>query len=83
MAKLSMHNGLRNITRQYDRIRRPIRQHIPAQPQKTVHKLESDGKASCEFDILETDKAEIKVEVDATPGKIVEVSDEEYQIGKD
>jgi uncharacterized membrane protein YkoI len=50
---------------------------------QTEYELEADGKASYEFDILETDKEEIKVEVDATSGKIVEVSYEEYQIGKD
>ena len=50
---------------------------------ETEYELEADGKASYEFDILEADKEEIKVEVDATTGKIVEVSYEEYQIGKD
>jgi len=50
---------------------------------ETEYELESDGKASYEFDILEADKEEIKVEVDATTGKIVEVSYEEYQIGKE
>jgi len=47
------------------------------------YELEPDGKASYEFDILEADKEEVKVEVDATTGKIVEVSYEEYQIGKE
>lgn len=47
------------------------------------YELEPDGKASYEFDIFEADKEEIKVEVDATTGKIVEVSYEEYQIGKE
>lgn len=50
---------------------------------ETEYELESDGKASYEFDILEGDKEEIKVEVDVTTGKIVEVSYEEYQIGKE
>jgi uncharacterized membrane protein YkoI len=50
---------------------------------ETEYELEADGKASYEFDILEADKEEIKVEVDAATGKIVEVSYEEYQIGKD
>lgn len=50
---------------------------------ETEYELEADGKASYEFDILEADKEEIKAEVDATTGKIVEVSYEEYQIGKD
>jgi uncharacterized membrane protein YkoI len=47
------------------------------------YELESDGKASYEFDILEADGEEVKVEVDATTGKIVEVSYEIYQIGQE
>lgn len=50
---------------------------------ETEYELESDGKASYEFDITEADGEEIKVEVDAATGKIVEVSYEEYQIGKE
>lgn len=59
---------------------------LAAHPGKVVeveYELESDGKASYEFDILEADKEEIKVEVDATTGKIVEVSYESYQIGNE
>lgn len=48
---------------------------------ETEYELEPDGKASYEFDILEADKEEIKVEVDATTGKIVEKSYEVYQVG--
>lgn len=47
------------------------------------YELESDGKASYEIDVLEADKEEIKVEIDATTGKIVEVSYESYQIGEE
>ena len=47
------------------------------------YELEPDGKASYEFDITEADKEEIKVEVDGTTGKIVEVAYEEYQVGKE
>lgn len=50
---------------------------------ETEYELEPDGKASYEFDILEADNEEVKVEVDATTGKIVEVSYEVYQIGKE
>ena len=46
------------------------------------YELESDGKASYEIDILEVDGEEVKVEVNATTGKIVEVSYEVYQVGK-
>jgi uncharacterized membrane protein YkoI len=47
------------------------------------YELEPDGKASYEFDITEADGEEVKVEVDATTGKIVETSYEVYQIGKE
>lgn len=50
---------------------------------ETEYEIEEDGKVSYEFDILEADKEEVKVEVDATTGKIVEVSYENYQIGKE
>jgi uncharacterized membrane protein YkoI len=47
------------------------------------YELEADGKGSYEFDILEADNEEVKVEVDATTGKITEVSYEVYQIGRE
>ena len=50
---------------------------------ETEYELESDGKASYEFDILEADKEEVKVEVDAVTGKIVEVDYEVYQVGQE
>ena len=50
---------------------------------ETEYELESDGTASYEFDILEADKEEVKVEVDATTGKIVEVDYEVYQVGQE
>lgn len=59
---------------------------LAAHPGKVVeveYEIEPDGKVSYEFDILEADNEEVKVEVDATTGKIVEVSYEEYQIGKE
>jgi uncharacterized membrane protein YkoI len=55
----------------------------PGEVVEVEYEIESDGKASYEFDILEADKEEIKVEVDATTGKIVEVSYENYQIGQE
>jgi uncharacterized membrane protein YkoI len=50
---------------------------------ETEYEIESDGNASYEFDILEADKEEIKVEVDAVTGKIVEVDYEVYQVGQE
>jgi uncharacterized membrane protein YkoI len=47
------------------------------------HGLESDGKASYEVDILEVDKEEVKVEIDAATGKVVEVGYEGYQLGEE
>ncbi len=53
----------------------------PGTVAEVEYELEPDGKASYEFDITEADGEEIKVEVDATTGKIVEVGYENYQIG--
>ena len=53
----------------------------PGNVVETEYELEQNGKASYEFDIEEADGEEIKVEVDAGTGKIVEVSYEVYQIG--
>ncbi len=48
------------------------------------YEIESDGSASYEFDIKTADKGEIKLEIDATSGKIVEDNEKEiYQIGKE
>ena len=48
------------------------------------YEIESDGNASYEFDIKTADKGEIKLEVDATSGKIIEDNEKEiYQIGKE
>jgi len=51
--------------------------------EEVEYELESDGKASYEIDILQADHDEVKVEIDATSGKIVEVSYESYQIGEE
>lgn len=45
------------------------------------YELEANGGASYEFDITEADGEEIKVEIDASTGKVAEVSYEVYQIG--
>lgn len=46
--------------------------------------IESDGKASYEFDIRQADGQEIKIEIDAESGKIVEDDQKEiYQIGQE
>ena len=50
---------------------------------ETEYELEPDGKASYEFDITEADGEEVKIEVDATTGKIVETNYEVYQVGQE
>lgn len=50
---------------------------------ETEYELESDGKASYEFDITEADGEEVKIEVDAITGKIVETHYEVYQVGQE
>lgn len=49
----------------------------------TDFEIEPDGKASYEFDIQTEDGKEMKVEVDATSGKIVEANQEIFGIGED
>jgi len=54
----------------------------PGEIVETEYEIEPDGSASYEFDI-KTKDGEVKVEVDATSGKIVEQGKEIYQIGKE
>lgn len=55
---------------------------FPGEVIETEYEIEPDGAASYEFDI-KTKDGELKVEVDATSGKVVEHSTEIYQIGKE
>lgn len=55
----------------------------PGEVVEAEYEIESNGDASYEFDIM-TDKGEIKLEVDASTGKIIEDNQKEYyQIGKE
>ncbi len=45
------------------------------------YEIEEDGAASYEFDIIDKEGKEMKVEVDASSGKIVEANQEHWQIG--
>lgn len=45
------------------------------------YEIEEDSAASYEFDIVDNDGKEMKVEVDASSGKIVEANQEHWQIG--
>lgn len=59
---------------------------LAAHPGRIVeveYELESDGKASYEIDVLDADKDEVKIEIDASTGKIIEVGYEGYQIGQE
>ncbi len=47
------------------------------------YEIEENGDASYEMDIVMKDGKEMKVEVDASSGKIVEANEELYQIGKE
>ena len=55
----------------------------PGEVVELEYEIEADGAASYEFDIKTKEGKEIKVEVDATSGKIVEANSEVYQIGKE
>jgi uncharacterized membrane protein YkoI len=55
----------------------------PGEIIETEYEIESNGDASYEFDIKTKEGKEIKMEVDAATGKIIENGEEEiYQIGK-
>ena len=47
------------------------------------YEIEANGDASYEFDIHMASGKEMKVEVDASTGKIVEANEELYQIGRE
>lgn len=53
----------------------------PGEVTEVEYEVESDGAASYEIDIRVADGSEMKVEVDATSGKIVEANPEQYQVG--
>jgi uncharacterized membrane protein YkoI len=56
----------------------------PGEIVETEYEIESNGEASYEFDIQTPGGKEVKLEVDAATGKIVENGEEEiYQIGKE
>jgi uncharacterized membrane protein YkoI len=56
----------------------------PGKVVETEYEIESNGHASYEFDIEKADGTEVKLEVDATTGEIVEDDEREiYQIGKE
>jgi uncharacterized membrane protein YkoI len=55
----------------------------PGEIVEVEYEIEPDGAASYEFDIRSKDGKEMKVEVDATTGKIVEANPEHFQVGKE
>lgn len=56
----------------------------PGKIVETEFEIESSGDASYEFDIRQDDGQEVKIEVDAATGKIVEDDEHEiYQIGRE
>lgn len=56
----------------------------PGVLEEVEYEIEADGNASYEFDIKTANQGEIKLEVDAASGKIIEDNEKEiYQIGKE
>jgi len=56
---------------------------FPGKIIETEFEIEANGDPSYEFDIVDSDGREFKIEVDAVSGKIIEVSLEEWQIGEE
>lgn len=54
----------------------------PGEIERTEYEIESDGKASYEFDIKLRAGGDMRVEVDATSGAIVEASREYVEVGR-
>jgi uncharacterized membrane protein YkoI len=55
----------------------------PGTIEEVEYEIEPDGAASYEFDIRTAKGTQMKVEVDATTGRIVEANEEFWQIGKE
>lgn len=53
----------------------------PGKVEEVEYEIEDDGKASYEIDIMQADGTEMKIEVDATSGKIIETWKENWEIG--
>lgn len=54
---------------------------FPGEIVETEYEVQEDGSARFEFDIATADGREMKVEVDAASGAIVEASEELWQVG--
>ncbi len=55
----------------------------PGEIREREYEIESNGNATYEFDVVDPDGTEFKVEVDAVSGKIIEVAVEQWQIGEE
>ncbi len=55
----------------------------PGKIQEVEYEVEENGNGSYEFDIVNDQSVETKVEVDAASGKIIEVSTEDWEIGEE
>lgn len=64
-----------------DQARKTALEKFPGEVERVEYEIESDGKASYEFDI-KTKKGDMRVEVDTASGKIVESSTEVLEIGR-
>jgi uncharacterized membrane protein YkoI len=56
---------------------------FPGKIEETEYEIESNGDPSYEFDIVDEDGKEFKVEIDAVSGRIIEVSVEAWEIGEE
>lgn len=55
----------------------------PGKVEEVEYEIEANGDASYEFDIVDADGTEWKVEIDAATGKVVEVQVEKWEIGEE
>jgi len=65
-----------------DAAKKTVLAKYPGEIERTEYEIESDGKASYEFDIKLKAGGDMRVEVDATSGAIVEASREYVEVGR-
>jgi uncharacterized membrane protein YkoI len=65
-----------------DEARKTALAKYPGEIERTEYEIESDGKVSYEFDIKLKSGGDMRVEVDAGSGAIVEASREVFEIGR-
>ncbi len=71
-AKIDLETAINTVSKQY-----------PGRVEEVEYEIEKNGMLTYEIDVVDNQGRETKVEVDAVSGKIIEVSEEKWQIGEE